>query len=182
MSVYYEKVTKEAAKHGIKLIWSEEEFNKNFTILGTKIPIICSCGYKYEKKYYNIIHQPKCRKCGSASFRNTYEKVVDEFSKNGIKLKWSKKEFIQKYENVKQDLPVICACGEDDELSFTSVRIGKKCKKCKIKYDLEFGNLDEIYLKSEELYMSNYFKNQKNLEEDCIEEMKKLFPSRYKNK
>jgi hypothetical protein len=179
MSAYYDKVKKAGEKNGITLIWTEEEFTKNFTILGTKIPIICKCGYKYEKTYYNIIHQPKCRKCGTASFRNTYEKVVNEFYKYDIVLRWDKKEFIQKYENVKQDLPVICVCGENDNISFASVRTGKRCRKCKIK-ELDCQNLDETYLQSEEKYIANYFKNEKNIEEDCKDEMKKLFPSRYK--
>ena len=113
----------------MKLVWTEEEFNKNYIGANKPIPIICVCEREKMMSLSSVKFGKKCQDCGK-NRKKTYEeaqKIVQEF---GMQLVWSKDEFTQLYKGMNKVLPVICLCGSLYSVRLNDIIYGYSCKDC----------------------------------------------------
>jgi hypothetical protein len=149
----YKKVNEEFTKNGMKLIWTEKEFNEKFTGCTQKIPVICVCNGIKELYYSNVRKGRKCQDCAN-NRKKTYEEVLKIINDNGMKLLYTKEEFNEIYKSMNAPIKVLCKCNRDYIVRVNDIKFGYSCKECgkdKSKNTMLNNHGCEYALQSEEI-------------------------------
>ena len=125
----YKTVNDEFIKNGMKLLWNEEEFTRNFTGCSQKIPVLCVCKERKELCYSSVRNGRKCQDCGN-NRRKNYEDVLKIVEDNGMKLNMSKEQFDLIYKSMNDPITVLCKCNKEYSVRINDVKFGYSCKEC----------------------------------------------------
>ena len=125
----YKTVNDEFIKNGMKLLWNDEEFTRNFTGCSQKIPVLCVCKERKELCYSSVRNGRKCQDCGN-NRRKNYEDVLKIVEDNGMKLNMSKEQFDLIYKSMNDPITILCKCNKEYSVRINDVKFGYSCKEC----------------------------------------------------
>jgi hypothetical protein len=124
----YDYVSKCFKERGYNLL--DKEYKNN----SQKLNYICNNGHTTSISFHKFQQGKGCGKCLG---RNVYtlQDIIQYFHEYGCKL------LTLEYINMSQKIEYICACGEQNETTFTAFKVGGKCcKECyadKTRHDIE---------------------------------------------
>jgi hypothetical protein len=121
----YEDAVKIFHNNGFILEDQKDVFHDARTRLKYKCMV---CGHQSKASTSAVVHGIGCEKCqrkiSSDAQRHSLEEVEMMFSSNGFIL------LDKEYKRSHGKLNCICPCGNQCQMSFKSVQLGHKCKKC----------------------------------------------------